>query len=221
MPCRAVEAVAHRTEFGHWKADLVLFQQRFGQANVTSPMEGISRFTVLLRNTTKHSKPVMGKIAKAIGPLPLAARQSIAFDRGSEFVAWPHLQAETGTRSWFCDAQSPHQKGAVENTNRRVRRILPGEIDMRQLTDADIRAITDRMNATPRKCHGWRTPAEIFAQKMMEIEPQTPYPRDHGKSHFRSRSPISCGASVVRLGLPWMQPANAMSRSTNKRCAKR
>ena len=130
------EAVAHRTEFGHWEGDLVLFQQRFGQANVTSLMERVSRFTVVLRNTTKRSKPVMGKIAKAIGALPLPARTSITFDRSSEFVTWPHLQAETGTRSWFCDAQSPHQKGAVENTNRRLRRFLPREIDMRQRTDA-------------------------------------------------------------------------------------
>ncbi len=178
------EAVAHRTEFGHWEGDLVLFQQRFGQANVTSLMERVSRFTVLLKNTTKRSKPVMGKIAKAIGALPLDARRSITFDRGSEFVTWPHLQAETGTRSWFCDAQSPHQKGAVENTNRRLRRYLPREIDMRQLTDADIRAVTDRMNATPRKCLGWRTPAEVFAEKMVEIAGPRAYSRTTGKSHF-------------------------------------
>ena len=76
-------------------------QQRFGQANVTSLMERVSRFTVLLLNTTKRSKPVMSKIAAAIGALPLPARRSITFDRGSEFVTWPHLQAETGTRSWL------------------------------------------------------------------------------------------------------------------------
>lgn len=111
-------------------------------------MERVSRFAVLPRNTTKRSRPVMGKITRAIGALPLAARRSITFERGSEFVTWPHLQAETGTRSWFCDAQSPHQKGAVETTNCRVRRVLPRAIDMRQLTDADIRAVTDRMNAT-------------------------------------------------------------------------
>ena len=178
------EAVAHRTEFGHWEGDLVLFQQRFGQANVTSLVERVTRFAVLLKNTTKRSKPVMGKIAQAIGSLPLPARRSITFDRGSEFVTWPHLQAQTGTRSWFCDAQSPHQKGAVENTNRRLRRFLPREIDMRQLTDADIRTITDRMNATPRKCLEWRTPTEAFAEKMMEIGARRPYPPNYGKSHF-------------------------------------
>ena len=61
---------------------------------------------------------------------------------------------------------------------------LPREIDMRQMTDADVRAITDRMNATPRKCLGWRTPAEVFAQKMVEIGAQRPYSRSIGKSHF-------------------------------------
>lgn len=147
-------------------------------------MERVSRATVLLRNTTKRSKPVMSKILDAIGILPLAARKSITSDRGSELVTRLHLQAETGTRSWFCDAQSPHQKGAVENTKRRIRRFLPRETDMRQMTDAEIRAITGRMNDTPRRCPGWRTPAETFAQKMMEIGSQDPYPDSQRKSHF-------------------------------------
>lgn len=99
------EAVAHRTEFGHRESDLALFQKRFGRPNVTSLMERVSRFTVLLRHTTKRSKPVMVKVAKAISALPLPERRSITFDGGSEFVSWPRLQAETGTRSWFRDAK--------------------------------------------------------------------------------------------------------------------
>lgn len=55
---------------------------------------------------------------------------------------------------------------------------------MRQFTDADIRAVIDRMNATPRKCLGWKTPAEVFAKKMMEIGGRQPYPRNQRKSHF-------------------------------------
>ena len=42
------EAVAQRSQFGHWEADLMLFRQRFGSANVTSLVERVSRFTVLL-----------------------------------------------------------------------------------------------------------------------------------------------------------------------------
>ena len=51
----------------------------------------------------------------AIKDLPLVARRSITFDRGTEFVSWPHLQAEIGTQAWFCDPSSPWQKGTVEN----------------------------------------------------------------------------------------------------------
>ncbi|MEP1961426.1 IS30 family transposase, partial [Tateyamaria sp.] len=99
--------VAHRRQFGHWEGDLMLFKQKLGQSNVTSLVERVSRFTVILKNSTKRTKPVMGKIIKAIKDLPHQARRSITFDRGSEFMNWPHLQAEIGTQTWFCDPSSP------------------------------------------------------------------------------------------------------------------
>ena len=162
------EAVAQRSQFGHWEADLMLFRQRFGCANVTSLVERVSRFTVLLKNADKRTRPVMEKVIAAIRALPQPACRSITFDRGTEFVSWPHLQAEIGTSSWFCDPSAPWQKGTVENTNRRARRWLPRERDIGQLSDHDIREICYRLNATPRKCLGWKTPAEVFRAKMLE-----------------------------------------------------
>ena len=165
------EAVAQRSQFGHWEADLMLFRRRFGSANVTSLVERVSRFTVLLKNADKRTRPVMDKVVAAIRALPQPAGRSITFDRGTEFVSWPHLQAEIGTNSWFCDPSAPWQKGTVENTNRRARRWLPRERDIGQLSDHDIREICDRLNATPRKCLGWKTPAEVFRAKMLEKRP--------------------------------------------------
>jgi IS30 family transposase len=169
--------VAHRRQFGHWEADLVLFKQRFGQSNVTSLVERVSRFTVLLKNPNKRTKPVMGKIMKAVRDLPHLARKSITFDRGTEFVSWPHLQSEIGTQTWFCDPSSPWQEGTVENTNRRVRRWLPRKRDITAVSDHELKMICDRLNATPRKCLGWKTPAEVFREKMMEEIGRRPYPR--------------------------------------------
>ena len=77
----------------------------------------------------------MRKFMKAVRVLPLLVRKSITFDRGTEFVSWPHLQAEIGTQTWFCDHSSPGQKDTVENTNRRFRRWLPRKRDLRTLTD--------------------------------------------------------------------------------------
>lgn len=52
--------VAHRRQFGHWEGDLMLFKQSLGQSNVTSLVERVSRYTVLLKNPNKRTKPVMG-----------------------------------------------------------------------------------------------------------------------------------------------------------------
>jgi IS30 family transposase len=169
--------VAHRRQFGHWEGDLMLFKQSLGQSNVTSLVERVSRFTVLLKNPNKRTKPVMGKIMKAVRDLPHLAWKSITFDRGTEFVSWPHLQAEIGTQTWFCDPSSPWQKGTDENTNRRVRRWLPRKRDITAVSDHELKKICDRLNATLRKCLGWKTPAEVFREKMMEEMGRSPYPQ--------------------------------------------
>ena len=65
--------VAHRRQFGHslpdrrfvkqicreGEADLMLFKQKHGQTNVTSLVERVSRFTVILKNPNKRTTPVM------------------------------------------------------------------------------------------------------------------------------------------------------------------
>ena len=155
----------------------MLFKQKLGQANVTSLVERVSRFTVILKNPSRRTKPVMGKIIKAIKDLPHQARRSITFDRGSEFMDWPHLQAEIGIQTWFCDPSSPWQKGTVENTNRRLRRWLPRKRDISAMSDHDMKQICDRLNNTPRKCLGWKTPAEVFREKMMAEMDRSPYPQ--------------------------------------------
>ncbi|MGZ2433766.1 hypothetical protein ACVITL_004725 [Rhizobium pisi] len=84
------------------------------------------------------------------------ARRSITFDRGTEFTDWPYLQPNIGTQTWFCDPQSPWQKGTVENTNGRVRKWLSREVDPLSVTDADLLAVCNRLYSTPQKCLGYR-----------------------------------------------------------------
>lgn len=50
------DIITNRKQFGHWEGDLMLFQQKFGQGNVTSLVERFSRFTVLLKNSNKKTK---------------------------------------------------------------------------------------------------------------------------------------------------------------------
>jgi len=161
------EVVDAREEFGHWEGDLIHFRKELGQANVTSLVERVSRFTVLLKNADRKSKAVMDGIISGLSPLPFTARRSITFDRGFEFLAWPHLQAGLGVTTWFCDPKSPWQKGTNENTNGRARRHLPRDTDPIGLTNRSLAAICRSLNTTPRKCLGYRTPAEVFREKVL------------------------------------------------------
>lgn len=114
--CHRPEAVGSREEFGNWEGDLVHFRQEYGAVNLTSLVERVSRYTVLLKNLDRRSRPVMNGIIESFAPLPFPCRRSITFDRGLEFLAWPHLQAGVGAAVRFCDPRSPWQKGTVENT---------------------------------------------------------------------------------------------------------
>ncbi|MGV2109639.1 IS30 family transposase, partial [Agrobacterium vitis] len=81
--------VAERKQFGHWECDLIQFRKKFGKANVTSLVERVSRFTILLRNNDRQSRAVMDGIIQALKSLPHLARRSLTFDRGTEFTDWP------------------------------------------------------------------------------------------------------------------------------------
>ena len=153
------------------------FQQRLGQANVTSLMERVTRFTVLLRNTSKRSKPVMGKTPQAIAALPLPVRRSITADRGSEFVAWPQPAGRDRHPQLVLRRAIPAPEGRRGEYQPPPPPLPPHGIDLRKLTDADIRAATDRTNDTPRECLGWKTPADALAEKAMEIDAGRAYPR--------------------------------------------
>ena len=164
------EEINDRSQFGNWEGDLMIFERAQGNANVATLIERKTRYTVLLRNNDRKSRPLMNKLINEMSPLPANARRSITFDRGFEFTSWRELHKGMGTKSWFCDPQAPWQKGSVENMNKRVRRYLPRDTALLSLPNRYMRSICDRLNATPRKCLGYRTPAEAFRDELMKLE---------------------------------------------------
>lgn len=142
----------------------ILFQKELGKANVTTLTERKSRYTVLIKNETKHSNTVMGSIRERLRQFSKPMRQTVTFDRGSEFLYYPLLSRQLNIKSYYCDPRSPWQKGTVENTNSRIRRFLPRNTDLEQISNDNLTAIADKINNTPRKCLGYRTPKEVFCK---------------------------------------------------------
>ncbi|MCZ4368339.1 MULTISPECIES: IS30 family transposase [Sulfitobacter] len=161
--------VKTRETFGEWEGDLMIFERAHGKTNVASLVERKTRFAVLFRNNDRSTTHLMNKLMSVMEPLPQPARKSITFDRGIEFRDWRKLKPGIGTEAWFCDPQAPWQKGAVENLNKRARRYLPRDAPVAALSNRDMKSICDRLNGTPRKCLGWRTPTEAFREELMKM----------------------------------------------------
>ncbi|WP_313326747.1 IS30 family transposase [Sphingobium yanoikuyae] len=160
------QEIADRSTFGHWEGDLLIFRREYGKANLTSLVERRSRFTFLARNPSRHSAGVMAGIDRHLHALPPSLRRSITFDRGTEFAAFATLRNRLGITSYFCLPSAPWQKGGVENCNGRIRRFLPSNTDLALLSDKEIQAVADRLNSTPRKCLGYRTPQEVLGEQI-------------------------------------------------------
>jgi transposase, IS30 family len=152
-----------RESFGHWEGDGVTFTIGH-KPNVTTLLERVSRFVCLRYNPNRTTGAVMPAIMKGMGELPVMARLSITFDRGTENASHRTLHTSLAMQTFFCDPHSPWQKGANENFNGRLRRFLPKGKIPRELSQESLDRLAKKMNNTPRKCLGYQTPAEVFQQ---------------------------------------------------------
>lgn len=84
----------------------MMFRKKHGKVNVTSLVERVSRYAVVMRNEDRQSKPIMEALIQGLAPLPADARQSITFDRGTEFSAWKHLKAGIGVDAWLSNRKA-------------------------------------------------------------------------------------------------------------------
>lgn len=160
--------IGDKSQFGHSEGDLLIFERVLGHANITSLVERKSCYTVLIKNPSRHSGPILDKIIRAFSSLPAFARQSITFDRGTEFAGFRALEDGIGAQSWFCDPSAPWQKGAVKNANKRIRRLMPGNTDLAAISQRDLLHLARRLNDQPRKCLGYKTPLEVFMTYLHE-----------------------------------------------------
>jgi IS30 family transposase len=176
---RPAEA-ADRAVPGHWEGDLIL---RLGSSAIGTLVERATRFTMLLylppmdgRNgpRVKHGPALTGHgaeavrdaIADAIVTLPQQLRRSLTWDQGAEMAQHAQLRIDTGLQVYFCDPQSPWQRGTNENTNGLLRQYFPRGTDLARHSTDDLAAVAAALNTRPRKTLGWRTPAEALDEHL-------------------------------------------------------
>jgi len=144
---------------GHWEGDLLSGSRH---TCIATLVERSSRFTILVKVGGRDTASVTEAIRKQIIKLPAHLRRSLTWDRGLEMAEHAAFTVATGVQVYFCDPQSPWQRGSNENTNRLLRQYLPKRQRLDGYSQVQLNAIARRLNGRPRKTLNFATPAETL-----------------------------------------------------------
>ena len=145
---------------GHWEGDLLAGA---GSSYIVTLVERKSRFVMLLRLRERNAKNVAKALTLRIQKLPASLKQSLTWDRGLEMAHHKSFTVATDVKVYFCDPQSPWQRGSNENTNGLLRQYFPKGTDLKNVTQQQLDRVALKLNTRPRETLNWETPAEVLA----------------------------------------------------------
>ena len=141
---------------GHWEGDLLAGGKN---SYIATLVERHSRFLMLIKVPSKDTAVVVAALSKHVRKLPATLRRSLTWDRGLEMAKHKEFTVATDVQVYFCDPQSPWQRGTNENTNLLLRQYFPRGTDLSVHSQAHLDQIALRLNQRPRKTLGFQTPA--------------------------------------------------------------
>ena len=152
-------SVEDRAVPGHWEGDLI-----GGSKNsyIATLVERHSRYVMLAKVPNKDTQSVVSALIKQSLKLPRELYKSLTWDRGKELADHKRFTLATDIDVYFCDPQSPWQRGSNENTNRLLRQYFPKGTDLSLHSQAHLNKIARQLNERPRKTLEFETPAERF-----------------------------------------------------------
>jgi len=142
---------------GHWEGDLIGGTRN---SHIATLVERQSRFVMLIKVPSKDTATVVAALTQHVGRLPAALRRSLTWDRGLEMAQHKSFTVDTEVKVYFCDPQSPWQRGSNENTNGLLRQYFPKRTDLSVHSQEELDAVALRLNQRPRKTLGFQTPAD-------------------------------------------------------------
>jgi IS30 family transposase len=127
--------VEDRAVPGHWEGDLLAGSHN---THIATLVERQSWFAMLVKVNGKDTQTVVKALTKQVRRLPAQLRRSLTWDRGLEMADHKEFSVATDVKVYFCDPQSPWQRGTNENTNRLLRQYFPKGTDLSAYSQADL-----------------------------------------------------------------------------------
>ena len=153
--------VEDRAVPGHWEGDLICGPNH---SFIGTLVERHSRYVMLMKLSDRKTETVVNALIKHTKKLPDELYKSLTWDRGHELAEHKRFTVKTNVDVFFCDPQSPWQRGSNENTNGLLRQYFPKGTDLSVHSQAKLDAVARQLNERPRKTLEYETPAERFSQ---------------------------------------------------------
>src|SRR4029077_5853802 len=152
-------AVEDRAVPGHWEGDLLS-----GPNNtyIATLVERQTRYVMLAKVAGKDTRTVINALIKQTKKLPKELYKSLTWDRGKELTDHRRFTIATNIDVYFCDPQSPWQRGSNENTNGLLRQHFPKGTNLSVHSQAHLSKVARQLNERPRETLQFETPAERF-----------------------------------------------------------
>ena len=115
-------AVEDRAVPGHWEGDLLSGSKN---SYIATLVERHTRYVILMKIANKDTQTVISALIKQAKKLPNELYKSLTWDRGKELTDHRRFTLATNIDVYFCDPQSPWQRGSNENTQSTAEAVLP------------------------------------------------------------------------------------------------
>jgi len=156
--------VEDRAVPGHWEGDLLMGKR---QTAIGTLVERWSRYVMLFALPDGNTaEAVRVALSATVQRLPEHLWESLTWDQGKEMAHHVQFTVDTGVQVYFCDPNSPWQRGTNENTNGLLRQYFPKGIDMSLLTQHDLDEAAYSLNTRPRQTLNWMTPSDKLAEAL-------------------------------------------------------
>jgi IS30 family transposase len=149
--------VQDRAVPGHWEGDLLSGAKN---SYIATLVERHSRFAMLIKVRSKETDVVVAALSRHVRKLPTTLKRSLTWDRGLEMAKHKEFTVATDVQVYFCDPQSPWQRGTNENTNLLLRQYFPRRTDLSGYSQEQLDQVSLLLNQRPRKTLGFQTPAD-------------------------------------------------------------
>ena len=152
---------------GHWEGDFI--KGAFNGSAIGTLVERSSRFVLLVRMEGTDADAALEGFTRRMRTLPKSILRTLTYDQGKEMARHEELERKVGIRIYFADPHSPWQRPTNENTNGLLRQYFPKGTDLSGYSQRRLTQVAEELNNRPRKSLGFRTPAEVIAQQIMQL----------------------------------------------------